>query len=135
MGRFFPTYPRNLPRFLQPSYFPFIAILSEFPPFFRYQLLQISIVISCLSEFNSLARVAMKLVELKAQLYIDSDGSQMVYNDLLYIDVFKSIGIADQLRFIFDSLKICLKCGFCGGRSPEIHSKFYLEILLLILIR
>ena len=84
----------------------FLLFYSNLSSLLLYQLLEVFIVISFLAEFNALARFSNDLIEFKSKLDINSDGSQVIYDNLLDINVFKSIGIVNELGLVLDSLLI-----------------------------
>jgi hypothetical protein len=77
--------------------------------FFLYHFLELFVVVGFLSKPYSLERVAIKFKELKSQLYVNANMSHVVYHYFLYVQVFKSIRVSDQLRLVVDPLLVRLK--------------------------
>ncbi len=83
-----------------------LQLYFDFLPFLFNHLLKFFIIVGFLSESDSFQWIAIKLKELKSQLYVNADMAQIVDNNFLDIEVFKSIRISNELRLVFNTLLI-----------------------------
>lgn len=88
-----------------------------------YHLLKLVIILCFLSEFYSITIVvSLNSMELKAQLYIDSNRSQLAYYLFLDIRILKGIRVINQDWIIFNPILVRLEI----IRSSSDRSRYHI---------